>query len=60
MKKEELYKFVQEFNSMRPLSTATIIEATEKLEEKDLELFMMLANYKNGKDFENKLKKGDI
>lgn len=60
MKKEDLFKFVQEFNSMRPISFKTIMEGVEKLPEKDQELFMLLVNYKNGKDFEKKLNKGDI
>lgn len=60
MDKYDLYKFVKDFNNMGMVSHSAILEGLKTLPEKDQELFMILVNYKNGRDFETRLKKGEI
>lgn len=59
MKNENLYKFIKEFNKSEAFTTNDIMEGLKSLPEEDHELFMMLVNYINGRDFKNKLSKGD-
>lgn len=51
MNKEDIVKFVKEFNKSKAMSTNDIVECLKKLPKKDHELFIMMVNYKNGKDF---------
>lgn len=60
MNKNELFSFIKEFNNSGAISNDVILEAMNHLSDKDIELFMLLVNYKNGKDFAQKLKNGVI
>lgn len=59
MNKEDIIKFVKEFNKSKALSTNDIVECLKKLSKEDHELFIMMVNYKNGKDFLSYVQKGD-
>ena len=58
MDKKELFDFVRKYNQSFIISNETIIEGLEKLPKKDHNLFMLLVNYKNNKEFKNSLKDG--
>ncbi|MBO5884403.1 MAG: hypothetical protein J6Q51_01250 [Clostridia bacterium] len=60
MDRYDLYKFVRDFNAMGGVPQDAIFEGLKTLPKKDHELFITLVNYKNGKDFAQKLKKGEI
>lgn len=60
MNKNDIFSFIKKFNSFDAIPNDIIIEAMNKLSGKDIELFMLLVNYKNGKDFAQKLKNGVI
>lgn len=60
MTREELLKFVQDFNQSGPISMASIAECLKALPKKDHRLFLLLVNYKNGNDFSKKIKNGDL
>ena len=60
MEKKELFDFVKKFNKISHVSDDTIIDGLKTLPEKDHELFMLLVNYKNGIEFKNSLKDGQI
>lgn len=59
MEKKELFDFVKKYNQTFIISNDTIIEGLEKLPKKDHELFMLLVNYKNNREFKNSLKDGE-
>lgn len=59
MNKEDIVKFVKEFNKSKALSTNDIVECLKNLPKEDHELFIMMVNYKNGKDFLSYVPKGD-
>ena len=60
MKKEQLIKFIKDFNNSEPLCMNTLKDCLVTLKGKDLQLFILLANHKNGADFKSKLKGGNI
>ena len=60
MEKKDLFDFVKKFNFLNSIPIEVVIEGLKTLPQKDLELFMLLVNYKNGKDFSEKLFNGEI
>ena len=55
MKREDLLKFVTQFNKAKPLTNSEILECLKLLPEEDHQLFIYLVNYKNGSDFVKKV-----
>ena len=60
MDKEEIFTFVRKFNSQSAIPTELIYSALKELNDQEQELLMVLINYKNGKDFSEKLENGEI
>lgn len=60
MTKNELFEFIKKFNKVGAILPDTVIDGLKQLDKEDHELFMLLVNYKNGKDFKNKLDNGEI
>lgn len=60
MNNEELFSFVKKFNQSGAIPMETITKGIKILQKSDQELFMILVNYKNGKDFLNKLNNGEV
>ena len=60
MTRSEIVNFIKEFNRLESFSSDFIVETLRYLPRSDQELFMLLVNYKNGKDFKEKLRSGDI
>ena len=60
MSNEELFTFVKNFNKSGSIPMETITKGINVLPKCDQELFMLLVNYKNGKDFLNKLNNGEV
>lgn len=60
MEKKDLISFVKNFCSSETISMQTVIQVIKELSPKEKELFVSLVNFKNGKDFMEKLKNGSI
>lgn len=60
MTRSEIISFIKEFNKEESFSSDFVVETLRSLPRSDHELFLLLVNYKNGKDFEEKLRSGDI
>ena len=60
MTRSEIVNFIKEFNREESFSSDFVVETLRYLPRSDQELFMLLVNYKNGKDFKEKLRSGDI
>lgn len=60
MDKEEIFSFVRKFSAAKAIPADLIYHALKELEDEEQELLMELINYKNGKDFSQKLENGEI
>ena len=60
MKQEELFNFITNFNKIKFIPDAVIIEGLKRLPESDHKLFMSLVNYKNNGEFKSLLEDGEI
>ena len=60
MDKEEIFSFVRKFSAEIAIPVNLIYNALEELNDQEQELLMLLINYKNGKDFSQKLENGEI
>lgn len=60
MNNDDLFTFVKNFNKSGAIPMETITKGINVLPKSDQELFMLLVNYKNGKDFLNKLNNGEV
>lgn len=60
MDKEEIFSFVKKFSAEKSISANLIYNALKELNDQEQELLMVLINYKNGKDFSQKLENGEI
>ncbi|MBQ8451459.1 MAG: hypothetical protein IJ538_01620 [Clostridia bacterium] len=60
MESKKLFNFIEEFNKEPVVDTETILNGLKTLTGEDRQLFMLLVNYKNGKEFLKKLDGGEI
>lgn len=60
MTRQEVVRFIKDFNSMEGFSDDFIFDTLKYLSAKEKELFMVLVNQKLGKDFLDKLNNGEI
>lgn len=60
MTNKQLFEFVQELTRAKPFSLQTIKQGLKQLPPTCHELFLLLINHKNGKDFLTKLNNGEI
>ena len=60
MTRQEVVRFIKDFNSMEGFSDDFICDTLKYLSAKEKELFMVLVNQKLGKDFLDKLNSGEI
>ena len=60
MTRQEVVRFIKDFNSMEGFSDDFIFDTLKSLSGKEKDLFMALVNQKMGNDFLDKLNSGEI
>lgn len=60
MTQNELLNFVKDFNQAKPILLQDVVDSLKKLDKKHHELYLLLVNYKNGKDFAKKITNEEI
>lgn len=60
MTEDTLFSFVHSFNKAGIISDTTIENGLNKLPQEDVQLFMLLVNYKNSGEFHKKIESGEI